>query len=125
MVCQGFDCICRTSMKSREDIYNIMRTRFAANFCSSLYSEFSQAFHFSAAVLGLLDGSARGGMARQRLKKTISCYCWYVKLQQAQQVLMVAMAWVHNKVSCRERKVHMPKICSICAQDNCLEARGW
>ena len=38
---------------------------------------------------------------------------------------MVAMAWVHNKVNCRQRKGHMPKICSICAQDSCLEARGW
>ena len=55
-------------MQSRDDIQDSIHTRFAANFCSSLYSEFSQAFHFSAAVLGLLDGSARGGMARQRFK---------------------------------------------------------
>ena len=113
-------------MQSRDDVQDLLRTRFAANFCSSLYSEFSQAFHFSAAVLGLLDGSARGGMARQPHKnEQQDAVVWYVRLQQAQQSLMVAMAWVHNKVSCRERKVHMPKICSICAQDNCLEARGW
>ena len=65
-----------------------IRTRFAANFCSSLYSEFSQAFHFSAAVLGLLDGSARGGMARQCLKdNNQDAIVWYVRLQHVQEDL--------------------------------------
>lgn len=57
--------VARSSQKDAQ-VWIEKCTRFAESFCSSLYSVISQAFHFSAAVLGLLDGNALGAMAALR-----------------------------------------------------------
>ena len=54
-------------------------TRLAENFCSSLYSEASQAFHFSAAVLGLLEGSALGGMAAVGFSRCLETHYFAIR----------------------------------------------